>query len=310
MLRPPARAGASSSRSIRPSRKRESRAGASRKSSADRDGGVSTTIRSHSSAGAQLAQLLHRHVLLRAGEGRAHRLVERVGEDLRGPLRVGVREHDLVEGPLHVEHHGVQLAAAGLGVDALDLARGVVQLGQAQRLGQPAGRVDGQHDGAPAVLLGGPQRRARPRWWSCRRRRSRSRPRSGSPGSARSASTSSCGARRSEAPIERIRPRRSRAVLSRCESVGAAGARPASSRPGPVDARRAAAAARSSAGPARPARRAATPRARAGSGAPCASASRPATVARSAGSPAAASPRLQLGLGDPAAGRAAAAGRR
>ena len=49
MLRPPARAGASSSRSIRPSRKRDSRAGASRKSSAERDGGVSTTIRSHSS---------------------------------------------------------------------------------------------------------------------------------------------------------------------------------------------------------------------------------------------------------------------
>lgn len=48
MLRPPLRAGASSSRSIRPSRKRESRAGASRKSSAERDGGVSTTIRSHS----------------------------------------------------------------------------------------------------------------------------------------------------------------------------------------------------------------------------------------------------------------------
>ncbi len=48
MLRPP-RAGASSMRSIRPSRNRDSRAGASRKSSAERDGGVSTMIRSHSS---------------------------------------------------------------------------------------------------------------------------------------------------------------------------------------------------------------------------------------------------------------------
>ena len=38
--------GASSSRMNRPSRKLESRSGASRKSSADRDGGVSTTIRS------------------------------------------------------------------------------------------------------------------------------------------------------------------------------------------------------------------------------------------------------------------------
>jgi hypothetical protein len=40
------RAGASSSRMNLPSRKLESRSGASRKSSADRDGGVSTTIRS------------------------------------------------------------------------------------------------------------------------------------------------------------------------------------------------------------------------------------------------------------------------
>jgi hypothetical protein len=34
---------------MRPSRNRARRCGASRKSSADRDGGVSTTIRSHSS---------------------------------------------------------------------------------------------------------------------------------------------------------------------------------------------------------------------------------------------------------------------
>ena len=56
----------------RPSRKPESRSGASRKSSADRDGGVSTTIRSHRpvlrASLAQLAELLHRHVLLRARE--------------------------------------------------------------------------------------------------------------------------------------------------------------------------------------------------------------------------------------------------
>ena len=44
---PPARAGAESSRIMRPSRNDESRCGASRKSSADRDGGVSTTMRSH-----------------------------------------------------------------------------------------------------------------------------------------------------------------------------------------------------------------------------------------------------------------------
>ena len=43
----PARLGAASRRIIGPSRKRLIRFGASRKSSADRDGGVSTMIRSH-----------------------------------------------------------------------------------------------------------------------------------------------------------------------------------------------------------------------------------------------------------------------
>ena len=46
----PVLAGAVSSRISRPSRNRLSRCGASRKSSADRLGGVSTTLRSHSSA--------------------------------------------------------------------------------------------------------------------------------------------------------------------------------------------------------------------------------------------------------------------
>ena len=45
-LRPPARAGEASSRIMRPSRKVDMRCGASRKSRAERDGGVSTTIRS------------------------------------------------------------------------------------------------------------------------------------------------------------------------------------------------------------------------------------------------------------------------
>ncbi len=47
--RPPTFAGAMSSLMNFPSRKDPSRFGASRKSRADRDGGVSTTIRSHSS---------------------------------------------------------------------------------------------------------------------------------------------------------------------------------------------------------------------------------------------------------------------
>ncbi len=48
--RPPTLAGAVRIRITLPSRKDPSRFGASRKSSADRDGGVSTTMRSHSSA--------------------------------------------------------------------------------------------------------------------------------------------------------------------------------------------------------------------------------------------------------------------
>ena len=79
----------------RPSRKDPSRFGASRKSSAERDGGVSTTMRSHGPSrvglGAQLAELLHRHVLLRARERAGDRLVEGVGEDLGGLLGGGVR---------------------------------------------------------------------------------------------------------------------------------------------------------------------------------------------------------------------------
>ena len=46
IIRAGPRAGASSSLMNRPSRKLESRSGASRKSRAERDGGVSTTIRS------------------------------------------------------------------------------------------------------------------------------------------------------------------------------------------------------------------------------------------------------------------------
>ena len=68
-------------------------------------------------AGPQLPQLLHRHVLLRAREGRRQRLVEGVGEDLLGPLRRGVRDDDVVERPLHVQHHRVQLAVGPGDVD-------------------------------------------------------------------------------------------------------------------------------------------------------------------------------------------------
>jgi hypothetical protein len=99
--------------------------------------------------GPQLAELLHRHVLLGAGERAGQRLVEGIGQDLLGLVGGRVRLDDLVEGALHVEHHGVEAAAVG-GVQAGYRAGGVVQLGQAQGLGQPPGRVDGQHDHAAA----------------------------------------------------------------------------------------------------------------------------------------------------------------
>jgi hypothetical protein len=106
---------------------------------------------------AQLPELLHRHVFLGPRERGRHGLVEGVGEDLLSGLASRVGEHDLVEGPLHVEHHRVEAAAGhGLGRQAGDQPRHIVELGEAERLGQATRRVDGQHDD-PAPLLGGPQ---------------------------------------------------------------------------------------------------------------------------------------------------------
>jgi len=69
---------------------------------------------------------------------------------------------DLVEGPLHVQHHGVQAASRFSVVpvlivspaDAVHQPGGVVQRGQAHRLGKPAGRVDGQHHDVPPARCG------------------------------------------------------------------------------------------------------------------------------------------------------------
>ena len=77
------------------------------------------------------------------GEGRRQRLVEGVREDLLGPLGRGVRGDDVVERPLHVQHHRVQFA---VGPRDVDPPRLVVQLLQAEGLRQPAGRVDGEDD--------------------------------------------------------------------------------------------------------------------------------------------------------------------
>ena len=63
----------------------------------------------------ELEQLLHRHVLLRAGEGGRELLVDPVPEDPVPALLVGgVAAHQLVEGGLRVEHHRPQLTAVGL----------------------------------------------------------------------------------------------------------------------------------------------------------------------------------------------------
>jgi hypothetical protein len=75
-----------------------------------------------------------------------------------------MRLDGLVEGPLHVEHHGVQ-AAVGLPVPVgqRHRPRGVVQRGQAHRLGQPARRIDRQHHHMPAAFGGPDTQRGRRR---------------------------------------------------------------------------------------------------------------------------------------------------
>ena len=91
---------------------------------------------------AQLVELLHRHVLLRAGHRVGQLLVDAVGEHrVAGALVRRVPVDQLVEGALGVEHHRPQLAVHA-GVDAALL---VAQLGQPERVGQPPRRVDRQH---------------------------------------------------------------------------------------------------------------------------------------------------------------------
>ena len=65
-------------------------------------------------------------------------------------------KHDLVEGGLHVEHHGEQPATVSR-VDALHLKRSVAERVNAEGLGQPAGRVNREYDDL-ASGVGGPQR--------------------------------------------------------------------------------------------------------------------------------------------------------
>ena len=129
-----------------------SRCGASRKSSADRrrrgvdDDQVPACRRV--GVGAELAELLHRHVLLRAGEGAGRqRLVEGVGQDLRGLLR-GRRAPRTTSSKVRFMSSIIaSQRAAGRRRRRPATGRGVLSSAvEAHRLGQPAGRVDGEHD--------------------------------------------------------------------------------------------------------------------------------------------------------------------
>ena len=125
-----ARVGTISKRKIRLSSRRVSRRGASRKSSACRVGGVSTTMRSKPPSVVQLVQLLHRHVLLRARERAGDVAVEAVLEDALDLLLVlGVAHDQPVERGLGVEHH----------------RRAAARYGAASPVGIPAAPVDLVH---------------------------------------------------------------------------------------------------------------------------------------------------------------------
>ena len=100
--------------------------------------------------GQQLAELFHRHVLLRAGQRGGNRLVKLVVQNRLCAFGSGVLDHHLVEGAAHVEHHREELAGY-LGGERHALRR-VAEIADAQRLRQPLGRVDRQNNHGAAVL--------------------------------------------------------------------------------------------------------------------------------------------------------------
>ncbi len=131
-----------SQRNRREEKKSAMRCGASRKSSALRVGGVSTTIRSYALR-VDLVEPLHRDVVVRLDEARRDVLVQRVGQDLLAGLGVGcMRPDEVVPTLLGVEHRRPQLSPRGgrrpgerLVGDA-DLV--VPDPLQAERVGQPS----------------------------------------------------------------------------------------------------------------------------------------------------------------------------
>ena len=156
---PPARAGAVSSRIIRPSRKRPSRFGASRKSSAERDGGVSTTMRSHSLGGDELARASPSPCTPASRRRRTTATGRRGWRRSARPVRAwsarARRRRTSASCPASSRR------AAPLSTP-FTCARGVVEFGQPHRLGEPSRRVDREHHGAPSGL-GAEQRHRRGR---------------------------------------------------------------------------------------------------------------------------------------------------
>src|SRR5262249_45432932 len=91
----------------------------------------------------QHAELLDRHVLVRAGEALREMLIERVGEDPGTRLGGGVPLDQRIPGALLVEHEGDE-AAARYGPFCCHAVEGDLPLARTQRLppervGQPAG---------------------------------------------------------------------------------------------------------------------------------------------------------------------------
>ncbi len=100
----------------------------------------------------QFVERLGRHVLLRAAQRPGDVAVERVGQDSFDLLvGVGVTPHQPIEGGSGVEHHRPQLAAGlprlvGVQLDPLGFGRQAI--GEPERVGQTARRVDRDHDRA------------------------------------------------------------------------------------------------------------------------------------------------------------------
>ena len=150
-----------SSRIIVPSRKRLIRFGASRKSSADRDGGVSTMIRSHCSLARSWPSFsIAMYSCVPANEERQG-LVEGVGQDLLRPARASSarRRCRRTSASCPASSRAARPSAPGTSTRRGSLSSSV----QAERLGQPPGRVDGEDDDAAPGLRGGQRQRGRRR---------------------------------------------------------------------------------------------------------------------------------------------------